>query len=750
MKTAVKSLESEKTANLVPVLWCVLGLLLPRATLYGQLSPFGIGLAAAPGVGRWPVTAALVLGYLFARPVASPLRYVAAVVLVMGARWILAAVPSLERLRWVPAVVSFVCSLVTGLVIYGQGGLDAYRTLLIIAESLVAAVAALAFAAVEQSSTATKQAALLFITAATAMAATTLTVGGFAPGRAAAILPVLAAAYTGRESGGCVVGCVLGGGLALADPADMPMAVALALGGLAAGALAPYGRAVQAAVLFVAGGVLALAGEGDTMLWYLYELLAAGVVFLLLPDRFIAAMGGAFFHGREQAAAAGVRQHTALLMDSAVAALGDVETTLRQVSERLDKGHAFAADRVWAECKQTVCQGCPLLALCDGPKQGELFLSLEAAAADLRQQALPLRLTGYAADHCRRPERLAPALTAAYAAYTAGESARRRLTQLRQGVQGQLGATASLLAGMATDVQAPLPIDTTLSDRVTTLCRDYGMAVTRVVCSRDDRAGLTVDALLDGPPPAKGQWTEKLQRVCGQAFAAPTLCRWDGTTRLTLTPPSRYRVETAVSRRLCDGERLCGDATELFQAGGYTVAILSDGMGSGGRAAVDGAMAAGLTARLWQAGLCPEGILRTVNAALQVKSGDETLATLDVAVIDRHTGRLDSYKAGAATSLLRAGGRVSRLERPSLPLGILPGVGFEHSHDRLTAGDVLLLCSDGAYPEGVAAVEVMLRDAPADQPLQALTDSIADAARAATGRLGYPQDDITVVALRVE
>ncbi|MBO7341898.1 MAG: hypothetical protein J6U87_04365, partial [Clostridia bacterium] len=53
----------------------------------------------------------------------------------------------------------------------------------------------------------------------------------------------------------------------------------------------------------------------------------------------------------------------------------------------------------------------------------------------------------------------------------------------------------------------------------------------------------------------------------------------------------------------------------------------------------------------------------------------------------------------AAATLLKSGGRVSRLEHTGLPLGILPQVGFAHSRDTLSEGDVLLILakSHGAW-----------------------------------------------------
>ncbi len=62
-------------------------------------------------------------------------------------------------------------------------------------------------------------------------------------------------------------------------------------------------------------------------------------------------------------------------------------------------------------------------------------------------------------------------------------------------------------------------------------------------------------------------------------------------------------------------------------------------MGTGGRAAVDGAMATGVMEMLLKAGIGFDCALRIVNSALIAKSGDESLATVDVAMFDLFSGK---------------------------------------------------------------------------------------------------------------
>ena len=73
MKQAALTTDTS-AARPVTLLWCLLGLLVPRATLFGELAPFGIGLAACGGAANLPMMLCLTVGYLLSGPVLEPLR----------------------------------------------------------------------------------------------------------------------------------------------------------------------------------------------------------------------------------------------------------------------------------------------------------------------------------------------------------------------------------------------------------------------------------------------------------------------------------------------------------------------------------------------------------------------------------------------------------------------------------------------------------------------------------------------------
>ncbi len=741
------------------LLWCLLGLLVPRALLYTQLAPWGVSLAAA--TGGLPVTAAVLVGYLLAGEVLFPLRYMAAVGVVAGGHWVLAALPELKGRLIVPPLLAFCATAITGLVMLGQYGLDGWRVLLILAESAVAAAGALFFRVTVDYAKASagggsplltpgRQAAVIFTGAVAVMAAAGLTLGGFSFGRMAAALLVLVLGRSGREAGGCMAGVILGAAMALVDPAQTAAAMALAIGGLVAGIFSRFGRLAEAATFFTVAAVMLLGRTEEDALLRIYELAAACLLVVVLPKSWDRRLAHLFIQSRELPATEGLRRGMTVQLAVAAKAMTEVGDTVAAVSGRLARHGAPDTAALLRDCCGAVCEGCPLQALCWEENREETVAALEATLPVLRRQGAvtPPELTGHLSRQCRRREQLTGYLTRGFAAMLAREGAWQRLDELQSAVHGQLAATGELLAGLSRQLQQPGQVDVELSGRVLTVCRDHGLTVLDALCSRGPGNRLAVDILIEGDytPPTDGRWMREICGVCDRQFAPPAVTEWENARRLTLTEQPRYRVEMGVACHCCDGEKLCGDAVHHITFGGQTVVLLSDGMGSGGRAAVDGAMTVGLAARLWQAGFGPEGILQTVNAALMVKSREESLATLDVAVIDEFSGGLELYKAGAVASLLLSGGRVSRLERTGLPLGILREARFERGRDRLAPGDVVVMMSDGALAEGMAAVEQQLAACAPEESMQTLARRVADAAKAAGAE--HP-DDITVVALRL-
>ena len=148
-----------------------------------------------------------------------------------------------------------------------------------------------------------------------------------------------------------------------------------------------------------------------------------------------------------------------------------------------------------------------------------------------------------------------------------------------------------------------------------------------------------------------------------------------------------------------------------------------------------------------QAGIGPEAALQVVNSALIAKSGDESLATLDLVLLDCFSGAANFYKAGAAVSVVRRKGQASLVDAPSLPVGILNETSFARRDDVLGDGDLVVLMSDGAVAAGddwiLRAVEGYAGSLPQELAEELVSGAIA---RRSDGH----DDDVTVLVLQLK
>lgn len=246
----------------------------------------------------------------------------------------------------------------------------------------------------------------------------------------------------------------------------------------------------------------------------------------------------------------------------------------------------------------------------------------------------------------------------------------------------------------------------------------------------------------------RSELLKTVSSVCGREFDPPTVVSNDRGNLITLSEKAVFAIDYGIAQHSRRGAKICGDSGDIFTDGrGSAVMILSDGMGTGGRAAVDSAMASGLMAQLIKAGFGYDCSLKMVNSAMLFKSVDESLATIDAANIDLFTGRIDMYKAGAAPTVIRQRGYTGKAECASLPAGILREVKFDCAGVNLAKGDIVVMMSDGVSADGVEWISREIGQWQGDSAQQ-LAERLADMAlrRAEAGH----EDDITVMVAILE
>jgi len=209
-------------------------------------------------------------------------------------------------------------------------------------------------------------------------------------------------------------------------------------------------------------------------------------------------------------------------------------------------------------------------------------------------------------------------------------------------------------------------------------------------------------------------------------------------------------VSVGVAAVKKEGESVSGDRGTYFKTdSGVLCVLLSDGMGSGEKAAKESISVVRILERFLRAGVEPGMAMKILNSVMLLRSGDSWgYATVDLMCIDLFTGRTGFYKYGAAPSYIRHGKTIRRVKGISMAAGTMPGEGEPPDVVRmnLKPGGIALIASDGVVTkDNDEWLRTMLADFDGADTREFARSIIREAGK----QYGY-SDDMTVLVVRVE
>lgn len=198
-------------------------------------------------------------------------------------------------------------------------------------------------------------------------------------------------------------------------------------------------------------------------------------------------------------------------------------------------------------------------------------------------------------------------------------------------------------------------------------------------------------------------------------------------------------------------EAVSGDSWGVLDLqDGRLVQILCDGMGSGTFAMEQSSIAVGILKSLLSSGMSMRLSLNIMNTVLSLQFGGTQFSTVDVAVWNLNTKKIEFYKYGAAPSFVCNGKKVCTYESDSLPVGILPRVEGTLLEHTIQQGDMLIMMSDGLYELTSSQFqwEDVIRHMPAVNPQLMAEYLLAIATSRSRGnqRIAEQQDENALVA----
>ena len=729
------------------------GFIAARAAVADKLLPFGLSLAAGASLTYTPAAAVGVfLGYFIPALDTGGFRYIAAMLAIIAIKLLLS---NYKRLTENPVFLSFICLLSSFLTsAVTLGGLN-FRFLNVLSESLLAAggtfFVSRCFRALPRavSGLGADELVSLFATLSIILTGVNgFTFNGISLGHILGIALILTAAKYGGTLSGAVCGTTVSLSLILSGTSG-EIAVIYAFIGLIAGVFSSLGKYVQVAVplIFSLTGSVTT-GNPILIAATVIETALGSALFLILPRRLSVHISRLFSVYPKLVTPDGFKKSLSMKLNVAASALCDVSETVDQVSAELSKINSPDFGTVITAIEQDACAGCKLRIHCWESRRDstvEAILGMTKAIKEgsrTPENGAPEEFRG----RCLRISQVANAAYKRYSDYTSRIAAENRIDEVRSVVSDQFDGMSYMLSELANDLEKDGKFDNSTAAKAAAALKNLGINTEECTCKIDKFGRMSLEMKVKKQPDTvinKLQMMKLLSVVCERDFDPPAINTAGDSVFITLNEHAAIRVDVGVEQKSASDSAMCGDAYRYFLDGkGHFVMLLSDGMGTGGRAAVDGAMASGLMSRLIKAGFGYDCSLRILNSSMLFKSTDESLATVDVASIDLFTGQVELFKAGAAPTLIRRSGRTGKAESTSLPAGILREISFDKAVVRCKIGDIVVLMSDGATVEGTDWIREEVENW-SDGTAEELAERICEGAK--RRRSDNHLDDITVM-----
>ena len=629
---------------IMSVLFFILGFGMSLGGVIGGIKPFGVSITSVSRKKYFLFTAAGAgLGYLIFGFNAMSTRYFVAIVMAC----IGAMCASIFEFGYSPAFAMSVSGLsvfATGIVLNFkmQGVSEDY--LLTIGEAVLASGGAyfmhralsanykrLRFKALPISDV-----TCILITASIfLMTLSELTVWIISPARIIASLLIMITARFGGDRWGMITALSLGFAFGINAESSLFAVGAYAFSTLVAILFSSLGSFSMALSFLCSMGFFCVADGSETALAIFLESIAGSLVFVLLPSKLSEKAEQFWDNGKDAPVDFSLRQSLVMKLRFASGAMGAISESVDQVRERIN-------DVVRAE----------------NEKNREQLTEEE---------------------------------------YIRNEIILEKTNQIRMVASDQFFSIAGMLEDLAFEFDEAEQFDSNASAKIRRLLGDYEIYPSSISVVEDKFGRMRVEILIKGA--SVGLENEKIGReigkICSRYFERGRVTNFRNEAMLTFTERPSYKLSFGFAQHSAEG-KLCGDTVKILNDNkGHTILIISDGMGKGSRAALDGAMGAGLLSKLINAGFGFDSALKVVNSALLVKSNDESLATLDIASLDMFTGKCEIYKAGAPASYIVKGGCITKCELSSMPAGILRGIEFAKRTAVLSPEDKIVLLSDG-------------------------------------------------------
>lgn len=364
------------------------------------------------------------------------------------------------------------------------------------------------------------------------------------------------------------------------------------------------------------------------------------------------------------------------------------------------------------------------------------------------------KLLGYADSFCSL------AKTFTYRKKEEGEGAdrqallmKRRLLEDREILADNLQEIARIIRTLAQEEQPLYPFKERELKKIIRACKEQGILVRSIYRTQDEVCGMKLAVSMKVDERCV-MTVEEAAEFFSVLFDRRLLAERDSLfflpgeyETIVFEEEAPFCILTGMAKATRENETVSGDSSSFIEQGnGNLIMALSDGMGSGEKAMADSELVIDLLERFSEAGFSKETAAEMINGVLVARTEEENMSTLDVCDINLYTGNCELLKIGSASTYIKHGEMIERVEADSLPLGIFHKIDVSGQKRQLVDGDYIIMVSDGIV-DGVDNEEIfeqVLAQIKLQSPQEMANYILQFVLHKTMGRV---QDDMTVLVL---
>lgn len=749
-----KSSKKEKAQYLALCLYSLSGFLFSQLGSLGEISPFTLAfLCAVPYDVTFAVFLSGSIGYFISQGATVALKYFCAMSFLCIIKLITHKRFSFLLQKSAFSISAFFSLLFVNIALLFISGFDLYTFFLYLFESVLCLCAGIFFikaykiplGKIGVSSLTPKDLFCLVLSLCTfVMCASGFEIESISPIRILAFLTIMfTGVYKGAEISS-LFGIIFAFSLSI-NQSERFLFPCVALTSALSGVFSSYGQIVTGVTFFLSFLVSALffGNDSDILLIVIEAAVACGC-FMLIPAKKINELQDLLEKSGMVKNKRVSSKLSSSLKDSAEN-IFEIAKIIGNISEKLDNVINPEADKLFSYLQQKVCKDCKSKAKCWHKNFASTANDVMAIAGITSRESTVLPLE----KRCHRAELLNKSISVAHSEYISDMAMKNKLSEMRKVLVDQFVAMGNFLKEHANRIEGSrIPDNARALNLKTALC-DAGIYIDTLAYYTNEDKKVTIEIQVfetDFETDFKKAKTI-IELLTKRFFEKPVITTNEIKTTIIFEEKASYQIKVGYFRKPMQDKTLCGDCVSVVSGKhGTRNVVLSDGMGTGSRAAIDSSMTCSIMSKLLEGGFSFNSAMGIVNSAMIMKSTDESLATIDGLSINIYSGKAVFYKAGAAISFIRRDNSIEIIEKQSLPIGIIRNITFARMKADLLPGDIILMVSDGVTATDCSWIN--------DELLAWSTNNMEDLARHIVSLAhlrsdNETRDDITAVAIRI-